>query len=415
MWSAIVPSKLENVMPGWINVADRGIIGDGVTDVRTALRDLINELNSKGGGVLYFPPGTYKIGGSINLADNVSLVGADRNTVTLKGTATTTYLQANVNNCRIANFTFDWLRIAATSMIDAKGGNVVIENCKFLDHYYPNIELCVNGSRSMFNPGPVIRNCVFYRANFYNTLTKIAITAEEVPVLIENCDFVNSAFSGRTWAEISLSGYHFTLRNLRWRSWAGNATLVDTSAPVTIDRVWYYLFYDTKTIVNIGSPSIYVILTGENGYKSDCTFNLATGYPQNLIKLDEFAWRGRNPDGASLRLPTQRSTTSTSYVTLKKFRTTISGEIRVKAQFGNTGQEPGYQVFIRVLKNGNQVYEASTEMNFDSTADIDIPCSRGDLIEFQGRTTSAGYPMNLYQVMVYYIPIRAGDFYEVTD
>jgi hypothetical protein len=405
MWSAIVPSKLENIMPGWINVADRGIIGDGTTNVSTALQSLIDELNSKGGGVLYFPPGTYKIVNDIILADNVSLVGADRDAVTLKGSDYYTYLLANVNNCRIANLTFDWLRIAATSMGSAKGGNVVIENCKFLDHYYANIDLCVRDSGSQLNPGLVIRNCIFYRAYFYNTLTKIAITAEQVPVLIENCDFENSAQSGRTWTEISLSGYHFTLRNLRWRAWSGNATLVSTTAPVTIDRVWYNLLYDTKTIVNIGSSSIYVILTGENGAKSDCTFNLATGYPNNLIKLDEFAWQGRNPAGASLRLPTQRSTTSTSYVTLKKFRTTISGEIRVKAQFGNTGEEPGYQVYLMVLKNMNYVY----------TNDIDIPCSRGDLIEFQGRTTSAGNPMNLYQAWVYYIPIRAGDFYEVTD
>jgi len=415
MWGAIVTPKLEYIMQGWINVADRGIIGNGSSDVSTALNSLITEVANQGGGVLYFPPGTYILAGQVTLQNNVSLIGAERDRCILKNTSLGGRINAHVNNVKIANLTFNGVQIYGATATSAKGGNVTIENCGFTDCNYTNIDMYVSVGGSGNNPGFVIRNCYFYKGSSSNNLSKINIQAEEFPVLIENCLIAGGKYNAGSYNEITISGYQATIRNLSWKPYFGNSTLISTSCNVFADNIWYWANYDTKTIFNIASSSAYVIVSGVKGNMFNGTLNLATGYSQNLIKLDEFAWQGRNPAGASLWLPTQRSTTSTSYVTLKKFRTTISGEIRVKAQFGNTGHEPGYWVSLRVLKNGNQVYEASTEYNFAETTDIDIPCSRGDLIEFQGRTTSEGDPMNLYQAMVYYIPIRAGDFYEVTD
>lgn len=43
------------------NVVDYGATGDGATDDRTAINSAIAALNAAGSGILYFPPGTYKV------------------------------------------------------------------------------------------------------------------------------------------------------------------------------------------------------------------------------------------------------------------------------------------------------------------------------------------------------------------
>jgi hypothetical protein len=415
MWGAIVTPKLEYIMQGWINVADRGIIGNGSSDVSTALNNLITEVANQGGGVLYFPPGTYILSNQVTLQNNVSLIGAERDRCILKNTSLGGRINAHVNNVKIANLTFNGVQIYGAIATQAKGGNVTIENCRFTDCNYTHIDMYVSTGGSGGNPGFVIRNCFFSKGSSSSNLSKINIQAEQVPVLIENCSIDGGKYNVGSYNEITISGYQATIRNLRWTPSYGNSTLISTSCDVFADNIWYNANYDTKTIFNIASSSVYVIVSGVKGSIFNGTLNLVTGYSDNLIKLDEYAWRGRNPAGASLWLPTERFTTSTSYVTIKRFRTTISGEIRVKAEYGISTEGTGDVAYIRVLKNGNLVYETNASFRGAVTADIDIPCSRGDLIEFQGRTTNSSNAMYLRQVWVYYIPIRAGDFYGVID
>jgi len=415
MWYAIIPSKLENVMQGWVNVADRGIIGDGVTDVTNALNSLIEEIATWSSATLYFPPGVYVIEGDVDIWGDISFIGAMRYSTQFVSHNKTGRLIIDGNYKKIANFILSGIKICSNPNGPISGYGVTIENCTMRDRDDFFIDMMLYGGTIGEGNGLVIRDCFFWKEPTVSSYGKITISSPVIPVLIENCSFLTITSGEATWAEIGLGGYQCTLRNISWLAVGGNGTLISTTCNVSAENITYDVSGGTKTLFDIRQDGQYVVASGIRGNAYGCTFDLVSGYTNNLINLDEFAWQGRNPAGASLWLPTQRSTTSTSYVTLKKFRTTISGEIRVKAQFGNTGHEPGYWVSLRVLKNGNKVYEASTEYNFAETTDIDIPCSRGDLIEFQGRTSSEGDPMNLYQAMVYYIPIRAGDFYEVTD
>jgi hypothetical protein len=415
MWYAIIPSKLENVMQGWVNVADRGIIGDGVTDVTDALNSLIEEIATWSSAILYFPPGVYVIEGDVDIWGSISFVGAMRYWSQLVSHRKTGRLIIDSNYMKIANFLLSGIQICSPGGYRSIGYGVTIENCWMRGRNDLFIDMGLYGGTIGSGPGLVIRDCLFEKEPTDANCGKIAISSPVMPVLIENCSFISITNENSPWVEMGLGGYQVTLRNISWLSLGGNGTLVSTVCNVLAENISYDVAGGTKTLFDIRQDGQYVVASGIRGQSYADTFNLATGYKDNLINLDEFAWRGRNPAGASLWLPTRRSTTSTSYVTLKSFRTTIAGEIRVKAQYGNTGPEPGYEVYIRVLKNGNQVYQGSTYSNYTNTPDIDIPCSRGDLIEFQGRTTSGGNPMNLYQAWVWYIPIRAGDFYEVTD
>lgn len=63
----------------WINVQERGAVGDGVADDTATLQALCRDLES--GQTLYFPPGTYRITGTLELtgpATGIALIGHGR-------------------------------------------------------------------------------------------------------------------------------------------------------------------------------------------------------------------------------------------------------------------------------------------------------------------------------------------------
>lgn len=61
----------------WYVVKNYGAAGDGVTDDTTAIQSAINDAATAGGGVVFFPPGTYAVTQlTINGQDNVQLLGS---------------------------------------------------------------------------------------------------------------------------------------------------------------------------------------------------------------------------------------------------------------------------------------------------------------------------------------------------
>ncbi len=62
----------------------RGAKGNGSTDDATAIQSAIDVCGAAGGGVVYFPPGTYIVGTTLTLKTGVRLVGASKYASTLK-------------------------------------------------------------------------------------------------------------------------------------------------------------------------------------------------------------------------------------------------------------------------------------------------------------------------------------------
>lgn len=60
---------------GWTNVKDHGALGDGSTDDTSAITAAIAALPAAG-GVLYFPPGTYKTSGGFTISTPCLVMGA---------------------------------------------------------------------------------------------------------------------------------------------------------------------------------------------------------------------------------------------------------------------------------------------------------------------------------------------------
>ena len=97
----------------WYSVRDYGATGDGATDDTAAIQAAINACATAGGGVVYFPYGTYVASQlTINGQDNVQLVGGGNasvikwvwNAATVAGSLLTL---TNCDNTRIALLKFD--------------------------------------------------------------------------------------------------------------------------------------------------------------------------------------------------------------------------------------------------------------------------------------------------------------------
>lgn len=83
-----VQTKLEQ----YVSVEDFGAVGDGVADDATAINNAIGAVEAAGGGRVYFPAGTFLVGATLALPDDVFLQGANQKATTIKLKAA-----ANVN------------------------------------------------------------------------------------------------------------------------------------------------------------------------------------------------------------------------------------------------------------------------------------------------------------------------------
>lgn len=107
---AAVTTTANNAVPKdaqvW-NVKDHGATGDGTTDDTTAIQNTINLATA--GGVIYFPPGTYRLNGASSLALTVSgtrLLGAATEAAKLvigPSFSATTAISVTAANCQIEN------------------------------------------------------------------------------------------------------------------------------------------------------------------------------------------------------------------------------------------------------------------------------------------------------------------------
>lgn len=88
-----------------INMKSVGCVSDGVTDNTSIIQSQIDTLSSNGGGVLFFPKGTYMFT-SIRLKSNIRIKGAGAEATTIKsnGTTTAVYIEGDVSPLRRVEF-----------------------------------------------------------------------------------------------------------------------------------------------------------------------------------------------------------------------------------------------------------------------------------------------------------------------
>ncbi len=416
MWFIAKPSRLEDVMPGWINVADRGIIGDGSTDVSAKLSKLIQEVADKGGGTIYFPPGVYYSSETINVLGRVHLRGAGKGRVTFTGTEGWNIFSVIGTNSTISDMTIKSAGISISAGYSNYGYGVRIERVDFLDLAGETYLYVYQGGAygQPFSTPTVIRDCRFIISNYpaFGTLYLAGTTSE---VIIEDCLFETLSGITNTHA-IYIESSKAIVRGCNWYSKGGSNTFISVAdGDVAIDGITVKgddVSGAMYTMLNIMDDFSKVVIGKRILDVPANKFIEFYGYLEQIIDLSAMLYRVRNPDGAVLSLPTRRSTNSTTYVTLKKFTSNVVGEIRVYCDVDN--YPPGRTSYLRIQKNGSTVFEQSWYDGPATIGPVDIPVTIRDLIEIQVRNgdSTTAY---LNGVRVYHIPYRANDFTNVVD
>ena len=161
------------------DVKSYGSVGNGATDDSAAIQNAINACNSAGGGVVYFPAGTYLINSCLYYYSNMMLF-FENGAILLRGNSSLRYLLANdisnivtgyngTHDVRIIGATFDGNSpFCTTAHNDNKctllntghAKNITVENCTFINgnvwHFY---EVCASENVKIIN-------CLFDGSNY---------------------------------------------------------------------------------------------------------------------------------------------------------------------------------------------------------------------------------------------------------
>lgn len=106
------------------SVLDFGAQGDGVTDDTTAIQAAINAVNGAGGGILFFPIGTYICSSTLSMLQTVTLQGAGKAVSMLKWNTTGDGVAfvGTVNVQTLANTAVRDLALVCTNVSNTAGG-----------------------------------------------------------------------------------------------------------------------------------------------------------------------------------------------------------------------------------------------------------------------------------------------------
>jgi len=104
--------------PGWADVKDFGAIGDGVADDAPAVVAAQASLGATG-GVVYFPPGRYRLASTVPIATQVTYRGASAVASVITSTTAIEFLFRNSGSGNLADVSFEQLGFAGNAVLPA--------------------------------------------------------------------------------------------------------------------------------------------------------------------------------------------------------------------------------------------------------------------------------------------------------
>lgn len=141
-----------------VSVKDFGAKGDGITDDTTAIENAVQYLKSVGGGVCFFPRGTYLITYAISIVSNVHYLGEERDATILKAS------DSSIDNILgWAYPLYPYLPLAR-----AAGGTINRLTKPDFITYYTEEEALINGGFSLYSSVNVLIENITFDGNKNN-------------------------------------------------------------------------------------------------------------------------------------------------------------------------------------------------------------------------------------------------------
>ena len=111
---------VQEYLDGYYNVKAHGAKGDGVTDDRAAIQAVLQLCHDNGGGLVFFPAGTYNISGDLVIPSNTVLVGVGK----------ASWIQMSVGS----NWSGEVIMVAGNNVqIKNLGGDLLNHGGQFID------------------------------------------------------------------------------------------------------------------------------------------------------------------------------------------------------------------------------------------------------------------------------------------
>lgn len=128
--------ELESVSNAYFNVRDNGALGDGVTDDTIAIQGTIALAVANGGGIVLFPPGTYKVSSTLNVSGvgvHLRGFGASTSIIEVPANANDTIKFSGVDSGGIFDLKISSAspRTSGRSVFLEQTANVVVERVNF--------------------------------------------------------------------------------------------------------------------------------------------------------------------------------------------------------------------------------------------------------------------------------------------
>ena len=270
-------NNINNLNYGsYISVKDTayGAVGDNITDDTAACQAAINAVAASGGGIVFFPPGSYSIS-SLNITtNNITLLGSNRASYinSNDNISDVINISSGGNGTQIKDLGFSTKTGAVRTnytFILTLGTETSIINCRFL-----------NGKDGIYfgssTSNCLIDNCSFLNFNNSNIGSVITISSTGSNFIINNCFIDNTSAALGPAAGIRIdSGLYITISNCNiYNCYYGLYINNTSSNPV-------HSLHCSNSIFNSSNTGICILpVTPGNTYR--CHFvNCTTSYNTN--------------------------------------------------------------------------------------------------------------------------------------
>lgn len=275
-------SASERNLKSWfaevhISVKDFGAVGDGVNNDTTAVQNAINAAGSAGGGIVYFPPGTYAINAALTMGSSgVSLVGAGHFTTIIKssGGALNAITATSCNGFRIVDLQIAHATTSTAAAIQLASCGVAGTGSVLLDN------LLISGYRTGLNltgtTGALfVRGCNISTPNTNAAERAIEFNSSGSHFFVTN-NFLSAGAAGGFGIEfVGSSSTHYILGNsivgnaaairIEGGSFTGNTLVVDQNT-LTGTSISF-----STNLANLPSKTIFGFNQGMDGKTVDVT------------------------------------------------------------------------------------------------------------------------------------------------